>query len=151
MNDNSAFHFSTDIRVRLPETDAMGIVFHGNFFTYLEVGRVDYLRNLGLSEGIRPIRDFENVVVSVEDEPSDAELLDLGLDPDKDTLFGLYQGVPLPDRDPSLYSDLPDRIVIYRLPLLEACNSRGELLQEIRDTVIHEIGHYFGFDDDELP
>ena len=42
----------------------MGIVFHGNFFTYLEVGRVDYLRNLGLAEGIRPIKDFENVVVS---------------------------------------------------------------------------------------
>lgn len=58
------FHFHTELRVRLPETDAMGIVFHGNFLTYLEVGRVDYLRNLGLSEGIRPIKGFENVVVS---------------------------------------------------------------------------------------
>lgn len=58
------FHFNTEVRVRLPETDAMGIVFHGNYLTYLEVGRVDYLRNLGLAEGIRPIRDFENVVVS---------------------------------------------------------------------------------------
>lgn len=60
----ATFHFNTEVRVRLPETDAMGIVFHGNFFTYLEVGRVDYLRNLGLSEGIRPIKDFENVVVA---------------------------------------------------------------------------------------
>ena len=59
-----SFSFHTEVRVRLPETDAMGIVFHGNFFTYLEVGRVDYLRNLGLTEGNRPIRDFENVVVS---------------------------------------------------------------------------------------
>lgn len=58
------FHFNTELRVRLPETDAMGIVFHGNYFTYLEVGRVDYLRNLGLSEGIRPIKDFDNVVVA---------------------------------------------------------------------------------------
>lgn len=58
------FSFHTEVRVRLPETDAMGIVFHGNYFTYLEVGRVDYLRNLGLSEGIRPIKDFENVVVA---------------------------------------------------------------------------------------
>lgn len=58
------FNFRTEVRVRLPETDAMGIVFHGNYFTYLEVGRVDYLRNLGLSEGIRPIKAFENVVVS---------------------------------------------------------------------------------------
>lgn len=64
MPEKSAYHFNTEVRVRLPETDAMGIVFHGNFFTYLEVGRVDYLRNLGLSEGIRPIKDFENVVVS---------------------------------------------------------------------------------------
>lgn len=58
------YHFSTEVRVRLPETDAMAIVFHGNYFTYLEVGRVDYLRNLGLSEGIRPIKAFENVVVA---------------------------------------------------------------------------------------
>lgn len=64
MSKNPVFHFNTEVRVRLPETDAMGIVFHGNFFTYLEVGRVDYLRNLKLSEGVRPIKDFENVVVS---------------------------------------------------------------------------------------
>lgn len=57
------FAFRTEVRVRLPETDAMGIVFHGNFYTYLEVGRVDYLMSLGLTEGVRPIRDFDNVVV----------------------------------------------------------------------------------------
>ncbi len=56
------YRFSTELRVRLPETDAMGIVFHGNFFTYLDVGRVDYLRNLGLGAGNRPIKDFDNVV-----------------------------------------------------------------------------------------
>ena len=57
------FAFHTEVRVRLPETDAMGIVFHGNYFTYLEVGRVDYLQNLGLTERGRPIKDFDNVVV----------------------------------------------------------------------------------------
>jgi acyl-CoA thioester hydrolase len=61
------FHFSTELRVRLPETDAMGVVFHGNFFTYLEVGRMDYLRNLDLAEpdgggAAGPIRGFANVV-----------------------------------------------------------------------------------------
>lgn len=56
------FHFSTEVRVRLPETDAMGIVFHGYFFTYLEVGRMDYLRNLGLVEKTRPIKSFSNLV-----------------------------------------------------------------------------------------
>ncbi|MFN0058718.1 MAG: acyl-CoA thioesterase [Planctomycetota bacterium] len=64
VHSSNNFSFHTEVRVRLPETDAMGIVFHGNYFTFLEVGRVDYLRNLGLAEGIRPIRDFENVVVA---------------------------------------------------------------------------------------
>lgn len=72
------FHFHTEVRVRLPETDAMGIVFHGNFFIYLEVGRVDYLRNLGLAEGTRPIKDFDNVVVSAHlDFKSPARLDDV--------------------------------------------------------------------------
>ena len=62
--EEGPYNFHTEVRVRLPETDAMGIVFHGNYFTYLDVGRVDYLRNLGLAEGIRPIKDFENVVVA---------------------------------------------------------------------------------------
>ena len=61
------FNFSTEVRVRLPETDAMGVVFHGNFFTFLEVGRMDYLRNLGLAEpdgggSTGPIKGFANVV-----------------------------------------------------------------------------------------
>ena len=56
------FNFSTELRVRLPETDAMGIVFHGNFFTYMDVGRMDYLRNLGLAFDNRPIKSFSNVI-----------------------------------------------------------------------------------------
>jgi acyl-CoA thioester hydrolase len=64
--DVSLFQFSTEIRVRLPETDAMGIVFHGCFFTYLDVGRTDYLRNLGLMDGVRPIKGFSNLVRHVQ-------------------------------------------------------------------------------------
>ena len=95
---------------------------------------------------------IENVAVTVEDEPSREDLLSVGLDPEVDTLFGLYQGVPLPERGPSTYGlDLPDRIVVYRLPLLEECTTRRELLCEIRDTVIHELGHYFGLPEEELP
>ena len=95
---------------------------------------------------------IENVAVTVEDEPSVDDLLGVGLDPELDTLFGLYQGVPLPERGPSTYGlDLPDRIVVYRQPLLEACRDRRELLGEIRDTVIHELGHYFGLPEEELP
>lgn len=94
---------------------------------------------------------IDNVFVVVEDEPTEEELLDVGLDPERDTLFGLYQGVALPERDPGAYSALPDRIVVYRLPLLEECRSRRELLREIRDTVVHELGHYFGLPEEELP
>ena len=72
------FHFNTQVKVRLPETDAMGIVFHGNYFPYLEVGRVDYLLNLDLAEGLKPIREFENVVVAAHlDFKSPARLHDL--------------------------------------------------------------------------
>lgn len=57
------FHFSTEVRVRLPETDSLGVVFHGWFFTYMEVGRMDYLRNLGLTDGILPTKGFSSVIV----------------------------------------------------------------------------------------
>ena len=78
MNQEPEFHFSAPVKVRLPETDAMGIVFHGNYFTYLEVGRVEYLWILGLAEGNRPIREFENVVVSAQlDYRSPARLHDI--------------------------------------------------------------------------
>ncbi|MBI2839209.1 MAG: acyl-CoA thioesterase [Acidobacteria bacterium] len=57
------FHFSTEVRVRLPETDAFGIVFHGYFFTYFDVARMDYLRNLGIIDYISPAHGTTNVVV----------------------------------------------------------------------------------------
>ena len=101
-----------------------------------------------LPDGIA--RHLENVAVVVEDEPTEGDLLDAGLDPEQDTLFGLYQGIALTERE-SYGGSLPDRIVIYRLPLLEECGDRSELIREIRDTVVHEIGHYFGLDEDDLP
>lgn len=94
---------------------------------------------------------MENVVVVVEDEPSREDLESVGLDPESDSLLGLYQGVALPERGWDYGAVLPDRIVIYRLPLLEECGSRRELLREVRDTVIHEVGHHFGLEEDQLP
>lgn len=96
-------------------------------------------------------RLLDNVVVVVEDEPTEEELRDVGLDPETETLFGLYQGVNLIDRGASYGNVLPDRVVIYRLPLLEECEDRAELVREIRDTVVHEIGHYFGVAEEDLP
>jgi len=96
---------------------------------------------------------LDNVAVMVEEEPSEDDLESVGIDPDDpdaDELLGLYQGVPLRDRD-SFYSALPDRVVVYRGPILRACDTRREVIREIRDTVQHELGHYFGLEEDELP
>ena len=81
---------------------------------------------------------LRNVAVVVEDENPD--------DPD---LYGLYQGVPLPERgdDTGL---LPDKISIYRIPLEESFPEPAELREEIRITVLHELAHYFGLDEDRI-
>ena len=93
---------------------------------------------------------LENIVVVVEDEPSREDLLSVGLDPDEDELLGLYQGVPRSDRD-LFYDALPDRVVLYRLPIIRLCSSRREVVREIRETLLHELGHHFGLGDDEMP
>jgi predicted Zn-dependent protease with MMP-like domain len=90
-----------------------------------------------------------NVAVVVEDEPDPEDLEEMDLDPEEE-LFGLYQGVPHPERG-SFYSALPDRIAIYRGPILRYCTNRREVIREVRDTVVHELGHHFGLDDEEMP
>lgn len=81
---------------------------------------------------------LENVAVVVEDEnPEDPDLL------------GLYHGVPLPERG-DMAGSLPDTISIYRIPLEESFPDPAELREEIRITVLHELGHYFGLDEDRL-
>jgi len=75
----------------------------------------------------------------------------VGLDPAAgDELLGLYQGVPLDVRDVA-YAALPDRVVIYRGPILRHCRSRDEVRQAIQETVLHELGHHFGLGEDDMP
>jgi predicted Zn-dependent protease with MMP-like domain len=93
---------------------------------------------------------LRNVEFVVEERPSADLLRAEGLDPDFDTLYGIYQGVPLPDRsslDPPL---LPDKITIFAEPLLEDFPDPDDLREEIRITVVHEIAHYFGMDEEEV-
>ena len=92
---------------------------------------------------------LDNVVVVIEDEPDPEELAEMGFDPNEE-LLGLYRGVPLNDRGFE-YSALPDQVAIYRLPLLRMCQDRRELIREVRDTVVHELGHHFGLTDEEMP
>jgi predicted Zn-dependent protease with MMP-like domain len=91
----------------------------------------------------------QNIVVVVEEEPSDDDL-DL-LDDDADELLGIYRGVALTNRTHDMLPMLPDQIAIFRGPINRVARTRREAVQQIRDTVIHELGHYFGLHDHEMP
>jgi predicted Zn-dependent protease with MMP-like domain len=93
---------------------------------------------------------MSNVSIQVRENPDRDTLLEMGLDPRRDTLFGLYTGVPLDERGGWYGNVLPDMILLYRQPLLAACPTRGELIREIQLTLLHEIGHHFGFSEQEM-
>ncbi|MEK7700555.1 MAG: metallopeptidase family protein [candidate division NC10 bacterium] len=90
-----------------------------------------------------------NIAVVVEDWADDATLADLGIEP-PDTLYGLYRGVDLTSRDSSYGNVLPDTVTIYQGPIEEDCADEEEMAELVRDTVIHEVGHYFGLDDETM-
>ena len=92
-------------------------------------------------------RYLDNVQVVIEDEPTPALLRSLGLNPRRDTLFGLYQGVPLHQRGGAFGGALPDKISIFYRPLVRAFTSPERIRRQVRKTVIHEIAHFFGLDD----
>jgi predicted Zn-dependent protease with MMP-like domain len=91
---------------------------------------------------------IKNISIEVEDEPSSELLKDMGIV--HGTLYGLYQGVPLTERGWNYGNMLPDRIVIYQRPIERSARSMTEIEQIVLDTMMHEIGHYFGFDDEAL-
>jgi predicted Zn-dependent protease with MMP-like domain len=93
---------------------------------------------------------LQNVAVVVEEEPSDEDL-DLLEDDSADELLGIYRGVALPHRTHDMLPLLPDQIAIFRGPINRIARTRGEAILEIRDTVIHELGHYFGLHDHDMP
>jgi predicted Zn-dependent protease with MMP-like domain len=95
-------------------------------------------------------RHLENVQVVVEDEPDADVLADMGMDPRRDTLYGLYEGVPVTERGFDAGMMLPDRITIFFRPLVRDFRTPGRIKREIRKTVIHEIGHFFGLEDDDI-
>ncbi len=94
---------------------------------------------------------LENVQIDIEEWPSAEELVDAGLGTgEREHLLGLYHGVPLTERT-SFYVALPDRITIYMRPVILAAGPDARAIAEqVRHTVIHEIAHYYGIDDDRL-
>lgn len=83
---------------------------------------------------------LDNVAIMVEDWPP----------PESPGLLGVYHGVPLTERDTSYAGALPDRIIIFREPILAVCDTRDQVVSEVGITVAHEIAHYFGLGDDHL-
>ena len=90
-----------------------------------------------------------NVAVIVEDAPTRELLDDMGIDP-PDTLFGLYEGIPLPERQWDHGNVLPDRIFLFREPIEEASETDDEVVVTIGETLFHEVGHYFGLSEEEI-
>jgi predicted Zn-dependent protease with MMP-like domain len=98
----------------------------------------------------RRFRDaMQNIVIAVEDEPSDELLREMEIGP-PDTLFGLYQGTPLTERQWGYGNALPDRILLFQGPHEREAADEDELVVSIGETLIHEIGHYFGLSEEEI-
>ena len=109
----------------------------------LEMGRSEFEELV--SDALDLIPDalaamIENCVILVEDEPP-------ADDPD---LLGLYEGIPLTERGEFYAGNLPDRILIFREPILAICETHVDVIEEVQITVVHEIAHHFGIDDDRL-
>lgn len=92
---------------------------------------------------------LENVVVEVRPRADRKLLEEMEVPPDEE-LLGVYQGVPLPDKSVTAPVDWPERITLFQRPLEAICDTREQLVEEIQRTVLHEIGHHFGFDEEGL-
>jgi predicted Zn-dependent protease with MMP-like domain len=94
-------------------------------------------------------REMKNLALVVEDEPAQDLLAEMEVEP-PDSLYGLYQGTPLPERTWAYGNVLPDRITIFQRPIEEDCDDADEIRAVIGETLIHEVGHYFGMSEEEI-
>lgn len=116
------------------------------------MSRDDFARLVDEAVGLIPRRfrrEMANLVLAVEDEPSPELLAEMEVEP-PDSLYGLYQGPPLPERAWGHGNALPDRITIFQRPIEEDCEDDDEVRAVIGETLIHEVGHYFGLSEDEI-
>lgn len=92
---------------------------------------------------------MQNIAIVVEDEPSASLLAEMEIEP-PDTLLGLYQGTPLTERSWGYGNVLPDRILIFQVPHEREADDEDDLVTAIGETLIHEVGHYFGLSEEEI-
>jgi predicted Zn-dependent protease with MMP-like domain len=93
--------------------------------------------------------EIKNLALVVEDEPSPELLEEMEIEP-PDSLYGLYQGTPLPERAWAHGNVLPDKITLFQRPIEEDCQDDDEIRATIGETLIHEVGHYFGLSEEEI-
>lgn len=94
-------------------------------------------------------REMKNLALVVETEPSSELLEEMEIEP-PDSLYGLYQGTPLPERSWAFGNTLPDRITLFQRPIEEDCKDEDQIRAVIGETLIHEVGHYFGLSEEEI-
>ena len=94
-------------------------------------------------------REMKNIAIIVEDEPSAELLEEMEIDP-PDSLYGLYQGTPLPERSATWGNTLPDCVTLFQNVIEEDCDDDDDVRMVIGETLIHEIGHYFGLSEEEI-
>jgi predicted Zn-dependent protease with MMP-like domain len=92
---------------------------------------------------------MQNIAIVIEDEPSPETLAEVAIEP-PDTLLGLYQGIPLTERQWAHGNVLPDKITLYQWPIEEEAESPEDVVVAIGETLIHEVGHYFGLSEEEI-
>jgi predicted Zn-dependent protease with MMP-like domain len=107
-----------------------------------------------VEEAIRDIPEpfrsrLENIAIVVEDRPRPEQLSSLGMGANM-TLLGLYEGIPLTARGDSYNLVAPDKITLFRRPIVDICRTPDEIRAQVRTTVLHEVAHFYGIDDDEL-
>jgi len=113
--------------------------------------RFELLVEEALAEIPEPFQShLQDVQVVIDDRASAATLRELGLDPQRDEIYGLYEGTPLDERGDGEVPLLPDRITVYYRPLVRDFRTAWAIRREVRRTVIHEVGHFFGLDEDEV-
>ncbi len=93
---------------------------------------------------------LHNVEIVIEQRPKKSQLIAMGLDPQRDVLYGLYEDTPLPERSSVYPPFLPDKITIFSEPLIRDFQDPTELRKQIGITLLHEIAHYFGIDEKEI-
>ena len=114
--------------------------------------RAEFERLVAEAVGLIPRRfrrEMQNLALVVEDEPSAELLEEMEIEP-PDSLYGLYHGTPLPERTCGFGNNLPDRITIFQRPIEEDCDDHDEMRKVIGETLIHEVGHYFGMSEEQI-